>query len=128
LERTGPGILFGRKYLQGLRRDLFPHKEIAICSYCNGENLEEILLSRQGTIQSLTEVFQKPAGGYYKGTVPFHYALVELDDGVIIQTHLTNVRPETRLETGWSWLSTLCMLMEKKRCWLINLAPIGKGE
>ena len=72
----------------------FPPKEIQVCSHCQSDQLQPIRFSREGVILSFTTVHQKPAGGYYKGPVPFHYALVELPEGVIVQTHLIHVNPE----------------------------------
>ena len=46
------------------------------------------VFSREGVIFSFSVVHQPPAGGFYKGTVPFIYGLVELPDGVIIQGHI----------------------------------------
>ena len=41
-----------------------------------------------GKIYSYTVVHQPPAGGFYKGDVPFIYALVKLPEGVIIPGHI----------------------------------------
>ena len=66
----------------------FPQKEINVCSYCQHECIKTIELSREGEVYSFTEVFQPPAGGFYKGSVPFIYGLVKLPDGVIIPGHI----------------------------------------
>lgn len=66
----------------------FPPKEIDICSHCQSESIKTIELSREGEIHSYTVVHQPPAGGFYKGTVPFIYALVKLPEGVIIPGHV----------------------------------------
>ena len=66
----------------------FPPKEIDICSHCQSESIKTIELSRKGEIHSFTVVHQPPAGGFYKGTVPFIYALVKLPEGVIIPGHV----------------------------------------
>jgi len=66
----------------------FPPKEINICSHCQSESIKTIELSRIGEIHSYTVVHQPPAGGFYKGSVPFIYALVKLPEGVIIPGHV----------------------------------------
>ena len=66
----------------------FPPKEVEVCSHCQGEQLKTIELSREGVVNSFSVVHQPPAGGFYKGTVPFIYGLVELPDGVIIPGHV----------------------------------------
>jgi len=72
----------------------FPQKEIQICSNCQSEKISLIDLGDEGKIFSYTVVHQMPAGGYYKGTVPFVYAIVEMPAGVHVQTHLINIDPE----------------------------------
>lgn len=66
----------------------FPVKEVDVCAHCQGRSLKTVELSREGVIFSFSVVHQPPAGGFYKGTVPFIYGLVELPDGVIIQGHI----------------------------------------
>ncbi len=66
----------------------FPQKEINVCSNCQHESIKTVELSREGEIHSFTQVFQPPAGGFYKGSVPFIYGLVKLPDGVIIPGHI----------------------------------------
>lgn len=66
----------------------FPPKEIDICSHCQSEKIKTIELSRIGEIHSFTEIHQPPAGGFYKGSVPFIYGLVKMPEGVIIPGHV----------------------------------------
>lgn len=66
----------------------FPIKEASYCSNCQSNSLKEIELSQEGKIYSYTVAHQMPAGGYYKGTVPFVYGLVELPEGVLVQSHI----------------------------------------
>lgn len=73
----------------------FPKKQIDICSYCQSEEISEIRLSREGKLLTFSNIEQKPAGGFYKGPVPFIYAMVELDTGVIVQTHITEAPVES---------------------------------
>lgn len=72
----------------------FPQKEIQICSNCQSEKISSIDLGSEGKIFSYTVVHQMPAGGFYKGIVPFIYAIVEMPAGVHLQTHLINIDPE----------------------------------
>jgi uncharacterized OB-fold protein len=66
----------------------FPKKESGICVHCQHEGLEGVELGPFGRIVSYTAVMQPPAGGYYHGQVPYNFGLVDLDDGVRIETHL----------------------------------------
>lgn len=77
----------------------FPQKEIKICSNCQSEEINTIDLGNEGIIHSYTVVHQMPAGGFFKGTVPFIYAIVEMPAGVHVQTHLINIDPE-KIEIG----------------------------
>jgi len=66
----------------------FPKRESKICTYCQSRNLEEIRLSRKGTIYSFTIVMQKPPE-YYRGPVPYAEGFVELPEGVRVETLFT---------------------------------------
>ena len=66
----------------------FPQKEVEVCSHCQGEKLKTVELSREGFVKSFSVVHQPPAGGFYKGKVPFIYGLVQLPDDVIIPGHI----------------------------------------
>ncbi len=67
----------------------FPKKGNGICTNCQSRNLEEIKLSTRGKIYSYTVVMQRPPV-YYKGSVPYAEGFVELQEGVRIQTLLTD--------------------------------------
>ena len=67
----------------------FPRKKNGFCSHCQHETLEDKRLSREGKITTFTVVHQQPAGGFYKGPVPFAYGIVQLPEGVNVQTLLT---------------------------------------
>lgn len=81
----------------------FPPKEVNVCSHCQGEQLHTVEFSNEGTVYSFSEVHQPPAGGFYKGTVPFIYGLVEFPEGVIVQGHILadveNLKIGDRVET-----------------------------
>ena len=72
----------------------FPRKEVPFCSHCHSENLEEILLSKTGIVHSYTTVYNPPAGGFYKGSVPFNYIIAEFPEGVYVQGHYIGVGPD----------------------------------
>ncbi len=66
----------------------FPRKEVPVCAHCQSENIKDLTLSNEGEIHSFTQVHQPPAGGFYKGSVPFIYGLIKLPEGVIIPGHV----------------------------------------
>ncbi len=66
----------------------FPRKEKGICIHCQYPSLENVELGREDKIVSFTTVLQAPAGGAYFGPVPYNYGLVDLDDGIRIETQL----------------------------------------
>ena len=66
----------------------FPKKDSGICVHCQHAGLEVVELGPFGTIVSYTAVMQPPAGGYYHGQVPYNFGLIDLDDGVRVETHL----------------------------------------
>jgi uncharacterized protein len=77
----------------------FPKREKSICIHCQETKLEQVALSNRGKISSFTVVYQPPAGGYYKGPVPYAYGFVELPEKVKIMTLFTGCDLET-LEVG----------------------------
>lgn len=66
----------------------FPVKSSGFCPHCYGNRMEEIMLGPVGTLAAYTTVLQPPAGGFYHGPIPFNYGLVDLDEGVRVETHL----------------------------------------
>ena len=78
----------------------FPKKELNYCSYCQQEDLEDILLSKKGKITTYTVVYQKPAGGFYKGPIPYSYGMVELPDGVNVETLFTGCDDLEQIKSG----------------------------
>ena len=64
----------------------FPKKEINFCPHCQKGPLGETRLSQKGIISSFTIVTQKPAGGFYRGPVPYAYGFVDLPEGVRVKT------------------------------------------
>ncbi len=65
-----------------------------LCVHCQKEQLKDIKLSRKGKIDSFTIITQQPGGGYYFGPVPYALGIVELPEGVYIQTPLKAERLE----------------------------------
>jgi uncharacterized OB-fold protein len=69
---------------------LFPRREKGVCVHCYQKNtLEDIKLSQRGKIVTFSVVMQQPGGGFYKGPVPYAYGLVDLPEGVRIETLFT---------------------------------------
>jgi uncharacterized OB-fold protein len=64
----------------------FPRKTGGVCTRCQCEALEEIELSRRGKISAFTVIEQAPAGGFYKGRLPYAYGTVDLPEGVRVIT------------------------------------------
>ncbi len=64
----------------------------AYCANCSQPALEEILLSTTGVIRTFTIVRQQPPGSLI--VPPYVIASVRLDDGVGVQSLLTEVDPE----------------------------------
>lgn len=107
----------------------FPKKEIAVCSCCQGEDLREIPLSRVGHIVSWTVVHQPPAGGFYKGPVPFIYVIVELPEKVHVQGHLIGIDAD-KVEIGLRVQTVLDLLYEDEGSQVVTFkfAPAEEGK
>jgi len=67
----------------------FPNKAYGICVNCQSRDIENAALSRNGKIYSFTVVMQRPPE-YYKGPVPYAEGIVELPEGVRLQTLFTD--------------------------------------
>ena len=81
-------------YLLGSKCNLcgelyFPQKENGFCTQCQSRQMETVKLGNEGVITTFTVVHQQPAGGFYKGPVPFAYGIVQLPEGVKVETHFT---------------------------------------
>jgi uncharacterized OB-fold protein len=64
----------------------FPRKKKGLCIHCQKRRLEDTKLSGKGKIASFSIVEQSPAGGFYKGPVPYAYGAVHLMEGVVVQS------------------------------------------
>ena len=73
----------------------FPPKVIKFCAHCHSRQLQKTWLSREGRIKNVTVVYQRPAGGFYNGPVPFAYGVVELPEKVWVQTLFSGCDLET---------------------------------
>ena len=91
----------------------FPQKEVSVCANCQGEKISRKDLGDEGEIYSFTVVHQQPSGGYYKGEVPFIYAIVEMPAGVHVQTHVINVEPD-KISVGQKVRAILDTLHEEE--------------
>ena len=80
----------------------FPRKKKGLCIHCQQKTLEDVLLSAKGKIVSFSVVEQPPAGGFYKGPVPYAYGVVELPEGVEVLSLFTGnlVELEVGMEVG----------------------------
>ena len=68
-----------------------------ICPYCSREEVDEVLLSSDGSLWAWTAVTAPPPG--YLGEIPFGFGVVELPEGVRVITRLTEADP-SRLRYG----------------------------
>lgn len=75
----------------------FPRKKRGLCIHCQQKTLEDVLLIGQGNIASFSVVQQPPAGGFYKGPVPYAYGAVELSEGVELHTLFTGNLDELKV-------------------------------
>ena len=71
--------------------ELFAAKR-AFCAHCSSPEMEEVLLSATGVIRTYTIVRQQPPGSLI--APPYVIASVRLDDGVNVQSLLTDIDPE----------------------------------
>ena len=88
----------GQPYLIGSRctscdEVFFPKKEINFCAHCHKDTLREIAFSGVGRLIAFTKVERQPAGGFYKGEVPYLYGIVQLEEGVNIYSQLVEDSP-----------------------------------
>lgn len=95
---SGEANLIGSKCLS-CGELYFPAREEGVCTHCQQKDLEKVELSNRGTISSFTVVYQQPAGGFYKGPVPYAYGFVELPEGIKVETLFTGCDLE-QLEVG----------------------------
>jgi uncharacterized protein len=63
----------------------FPRRKAAHCAYCFKNTLEEIELGSEGRVSSFSKVMVTPAGGYYRGPVPYAYGCIDLPEGIRIK-------------------------------------------
>lgn len=64
----------------------FPRVKCKVCLNCRSSHLEDRELSTHGTIRSVSVVMIPPAGGFYKGPIPYAYGLVDLPEGIMIKS------------------------------------------
>ena len=75
----------------------FPRKKKGLCIHCQQRALEDVLLSGKGKIVSFSVVAQPPAGGFYRGPVPYAYGAVQLPEGVELFSLFTGNLDELRV-------------------------------
>ena len=72
----------------------FPRKTKKLCPHCQKDGLEDLKLSPRGKIDSFTIITQQPGGGYYFGPVPYAMGIVEMPEGLYVETPLKAERLE----------------------------------
>lgn len=77
----------------------FPKKDIAVCANCGSEHVKEKEIKGVGKIYNKVTINYPPAGGFYKGPVPFTCIVAQMDDEILIPGHLTGIEPE-KVEMG----------------------------
>jgi enoyl-CoA hydratase len=70
----------------------FPPMRETCCPNCHETDMEELLLSKNGTVISYTIVHMPPKE--WQGPVPYAVALIELSDGATFYSALTDCKPE----------------------------------
>jgi len=106
----------------------FPKKEKSWCLHCQNRSLSDVTLSREGKIATFSVVMQQPGGGFYKGSVPFSYGLVDLPEGIRVET-LFAVDDFNELEVGKSAevvIEKLCDDEEGNEIVAFKFKPITK--
>ena len=102
----------------------FPRKTGGACTHCQADNLEAGELGPLGRIDSFTAVLQPPAGGFYRGPVPYCYGLVDLDEGLRVEAHIGG--PHDALKRGLRVrleVKTLHVDAEGRRVEAFSFAP-----
>lgn len=77
----------------------FPRKESGICVHRQEKDLKDIELSTTGKLATFTVIYQQPGGNFYRGPVPYAYGIVDLPEGVRVETLLTGCDVD-ELEVG----------------------------
>jgi uncharacterized OB-fold protein len=98
----------------------FPRQDV--CPYCSEEPVDEIELSRSGTLWAWTAVTSAPPG--YEGPVPYGFGVVELPEGVRLITRLTQADP-AKLSEGQKMVLVMDPLMvdEERRVLTYAFSP-----
>lgn len=108
IQSSGEARLLGSRCVS-CEEVFFPRKSHSICIRCHQRNLQDIEFNPLGKVVSFTVAMQRPAGGFYHGSIPYCYGLVDLDDGVRIEAHLCGRSEQleigTRVKLG---IKTFC--------------------
>ena len=62
------------------------------CEKCGAEKMEEYPFSGGGTVLSMTTVYEAPRG--FADQVPYVAGLIQLDEGPVVATMITDSNPE----------------------------------
>jgi len=84
---TEPRLIGGRCPSCGQHQ--FPRGPM--CPYCGADDIDEALLSPEGTLWAWTAVTAPPPG--YRGEVPYGFGVVELPEGIRVLTRLIESDP-----------------------------------
>ncbi len=77
------------------RRHHFPLGPL--CPYCSNDEIEAAELGPRGALWLFTSVLRPPPG--YRGTVPFGFGIVDLEEGIRVVSRLTEA-DVTKLSSG----------------------------
>lgn len=102
----------------------FPRKNNGHCTHCQAEALEPIELGPFGRIESFTAALQPPAGGFYRGPVPYCYGLVDLDEGLRVVSRLAGDYAHLRRGMRVTLVTEdLCVDEQGRRVQAFSFAP-----
>jgi len=106
----------------------FPRNTGGVCTHCQAAALEPVELGPYGRIHSFTAALQSPAGGFYRGPVPFCYGLIDLDDGLRVLSRI--VGPHASLQRGQRVelvTEDLCTDEQGRRVQAFSFAPTSEA-
>ncbi len=107
----------------------FPRKIGGGCTHCQAPTLEPVELGPYGRIDSFTAALQSPAGGFYRGPVPYCYGLIDLDDGLRVVSRIVGEHADLRRGQRVELVTEdLCKDEQGRRVQAFSFAPAaGEG-
>lgn len=76
---------------------VFPPRDV--CPDCHGEAKIPFKFSGKGTVYSYTTISEAPTG--FEKEVPYHVALIKLDEGPMITAQLTDIESHQTPDESW---------------------------